>query len=154
MNEIDIFFMRKALQLAKEASDHGEVPVGAVAVQDNRIVGVGRNRVEAQNDPTAHAEMEAITAAANCLGEPRLPGLTLYVTLEPCIMCAGALVLARIKRLVFSVRDPKTGACGSIYRLHDDPRLNHRFYISEGVLANEVASLMSSFFEKLRAKSS
>jgi len=147
---LDRYFMGIALKLALEAAEAGEVPIGAVAVRDGQILGKGRNRTEATNDPTAHAEMEAITAAANALGDKRLEGVTLYVTLEPCSMCAGALVLARIERLVYAAEDPKAGACGSLYRLHDDPRLNHRFSITNGVLAEEASELLRSFFRRLR----
>ncbi len=150
MIELDRIYMDMALNLAKEAGREGEIPVGAVAVCDGVVVGKGQNRVERQNDPTAHAEIEAITAAANRLEKKNLNDVTLYVTLEPCSMCAGALVLARIKRVVYSVEDPKTGACGSIYRLHDDPNLNHSFPVSVGLMADEVNYLLKEFFEKLR----
>ena len=150
MFDIDQHFMRMALKLAEEAAREGEVPIGAVAVKEGLVLGKGRNRTEALNDPTAHAEMEAITAAANTLGDKRLDGVTLYVTLEPCSMCAGALVLARINRLVFAASDPKAGACGTLYRIHDDPRLNHRYLVTSGVLEEEAAGLLKEFFRKLR----
>lgn len=150
MIDRDSHYMRMALKLAEEAAREGEVPVGAVAVREGAILGKGRNRTEALHDPTAHAEMEAITAAANALGSKRLEGVELYVTLEPCTMCAGALILARVKRVVFGADDPKTGALGSMHRLHDDPRLNHQFQVRGGVLAEEAGELLRSFFQHLR----
>ncbi len=150
MLDLDRMYMGMALQLAAEAAEEGEVPIGAVAVKEGRILGKGRNRTEALNDPTAHAEMEAITAAANALGDKKLNGVTLYVTLEPCAMCAGALVLARVERVVFAAEDPKAGACGSLMRLHDDPRLNHRFLITSGVMEEESNALLRRFFQQLR----
>jgi tRNA(adenine34) deaminase len=146
----DNHWMRMALRQAMEAFDDGEVPIGAVAVKDNRLLGKGRNRTEALKDPTAHAEMEAITAATAALGEKQLNGVTLYVTLEPCSMCTGALVLARVERVVYGADDPKAGACGSLFRLHDDPRLNHRFLVSSGPLAEESAELLKDFFRMKR----
>ena len=150
MLDVDQYFMGMALKLAVEAAEDGEVPIGAVAVKDGRVLGKGRNRTEATNDPTAHAEMEAITAAANTLGNKRLDGVTLYVTLEPCSMCAGALVLARIERLVFAASDPKAGACGTLYRIHDDPRLNHSYHVTSGVMEEEDSHLLKTFFRRLR----
>lgn len=150
MLDVDQYFMGMALKLALEAAEDGEVPIGAVAVKEGRVLGKGRNRTEATNDPTAHAEMEAITAAANTLGDKRLDGVTLYVTLEPCSMCAGALVLARIERLVFAAEDPKAGACGTLYRIHDDSRLNHSFKVTSGIMAEEASHLLKSFFRRLR----
>ncbi|MBZ0264277.1 tRNA adenosine(34) deaminase TadA [bacterium] len=144
--------MQQAIQLAREAAEDGEIPVGAVAVLDNRIIGRGRNRTELLHDPTAHAEMEAITAAANNLENKRLEDVTLYVTLEPCPMCAGALVLARVRQVIYAVEDSKTGACGSIYRLHDDPHLNHQFVVRSGVMKDESTFLLDEFFKKLRNK--
>jgi tRNA(adenine34) deaminase len=148
--DLDRTYMSMALRLAVEAAEEGEVPVGAIAVKDGRILGKGRNRTESLHDPTAHAEMEAITAAANTLGDKRLDGVTLYVTLEPCPMCTGALVLARVERVVYAADDPKAGACGSLMRLHDDPRLNHQFIITAGVMAEEAGVLLQQFFSKLR----
>lgn len=152
MLDLDRTYMSMALRLAAEAAEEGEVPVGAVAVKEGRILGKGRNRTEALHDPTAHAEMEAITAAANALGDKRLDGVTLYVTLEPCSMCTGALVLARIERLVFAADDPKAGACGSLMRLHDDPRLNHNFLVTSGVMAEEASALLKEFFRRKRLR--
>lgn len=150
MLDVDRYYMQMALKLAAEAAEAGEVPIGAVAVKDGRILGKGRNRTEALHDPTAHAEMEAITAASDALGDKRLDGVTLYVTLEPCSMCAGALVLARIERLVYAAADPKAGACGTLFRLHDDPRLNHRYLVTSGVMEEEASFLLKEFFRRLR----
>jgi len=145
-------WMREALALARAAGDRGEVPVGAVAVLEDRIVGRGENARESSHDPTAHAELLAIQDAARALGRWRLTGVTLFVTLEPCAMCAGAMVLARVERVVFGARDPKAGACVSLYQLCSDPRLNHRVNITEGVLADDCAALLQVFFATQRAK--
>jgi len=143
-------FMRAAIAEAHTAGDEGDVPVGAVVVRDERIIGRGHNQRERLCDPTAHAEMIALTAAAAFLHTWRLEGCTLYVTLEPCTMCAGALILARVERLVFGTRDPKAGACVSLYSILSDERLNHRVAISEGVLAEECAVLLQEFFAEQR----
>lgn len=143
-------WMKEALALARQAGDRGEVPVGAVAVLDGRIVGRGANAREAAHDPTAHAELVAIQDAARTLGRWRLTGVTLVVTLEPCAMCAGAMVLARIDRLVYGASDPKAGAAGSLMDLTADPRLNHRFPVERGVLAAESSELLRSFFRARR----
>ncbi len=148
----DQAFMRAALTEAEAALDHEDVPVGAVVVHEGRIIGRGRNQREQLQDPTAHAEMIAITAAASHLSCWRLEGCTMYVTLEPCAMCAGALVLARISRLVFGARDPKAGACGSLFNLCADPRLNHRVEITEGVMAEDCSMILREFFAMQRAK--
>ena len=142
--------MREALDLAREAGARGEVPVGAVAVLDERIVGRGANARESARDPTAHAELLAIRDAARTLGRWRLTGVTLLVTLEPCAMCAGAMVLARIDRLVYAASDPKAGAAGSLMDLSADPRLNHRFPVERGVLADEAGELLRAFFRARR----
>jgi len=142
--------MREALALAGEAGARGEVPVGAVALLDGRIVGRGANARESANDPTAHAELLAIQDAARTLGRWRLTGVTLVVTLEPCAMCAGAMVLARIDRLVYAASDPKAGAVGSLLDLSQDPRLNHRFPVERGTLAEEAGELLRSFFRARR----
>src|SRR5512142_2857272 len=134
--------MREALVLAREAGERGEVPVGAVAVLEDRIVGRGANAREAARDPTAHAELLALQEAARTLGRWRLTGTTLVVTLEPCAMCAGAMVLARIDRLVFAAGDPKAGAVGSLMDLSADVRLNHRFPVERGLLAEEAGALL------------
>jgi tRNA(adenine34) deaminase len=145
-------WMRQALAEAKMALKKGEVPVGAVVVHEDKIIGRGYNQVEGLNDPTAHAEIIAIGAAATYLNSWRLSGASLYVTLEPCAMCAGALVLSRIDRLVFGAKDPKAGACGSLFNIVQDPRLNHMVQILSGVLERESGQLMQAFFEKLRQR--
>jgi tRNA(adenine34) deaminase len=147
---MDRKWMEEALALARDAGGRGEVPVGAVAVLDGRIVGRGANARESANDPTAHAELLAIQDAARTLGRWRLTGVTLYVTLEPCAMCAGAMVLARIDRLVYGASDPKAGAAGSLVDLTSDPRLNHRFPVERGVLAEEAGDLLRAFFRARR----
>lgn len=142
--------MRQAFREAEKAYELDEVPIGAVIVHNNRIIGRGYNQTERLQDPTAHAEILAITAAASYLGSRRLLDCTLYVTLEPCSMCAGAIVLARLPRLVYAAKDPKAGACGSLYEITSDPRLNHRALVCSGVLEAECAALLRSFFQKLR----
>ncbi len=149
--QMDEYFMRLALREAVEALDHDDVPVGAVMVHDGRAIARGRNQRELLADPTAHAEMIAITAAAEAMGTWRLDGCTLYVTLEPCPMCAGAIVQARIARLVFGATDPKAGACGSLYSITTDSRLNHRVPTQGGVLDAEAADLLRGFFAAQRA---
>lgn len=148
--EDDQRFMRRALNLAREAEAGGEVPVGAVLVRDGQVIGEGRNRPVAAADPTAHAEMEALRSAASHLENYRLSGTALYVTLEPCVMCAGALVLARVERLVFAARDLRFGAVRSKFRLADSDLLNHRLRVEEGLLAADAGSLLTNFFEKRR----
>lgn len=143
-------WMRHAIREAEKALAENEVPVGAVVVFENCIVGRGHNQVETLQDPTAHAEILAISAAANTLDSWRLDGCTLYTTLEPCAMCAGAIVLARISRLVFGAFDPKAGACGSLRNVVQDARLNHQVDVVSGVLEKEIAGLMQSFFHSLR----
>jgi tRNA(adenine34) deaminase len=145
--------MREALALAAEAALAGEVPVGAVAVLEGRVVGRGRNRREEDRDPTAHAELLALRDAARTLGRWRLTGVTLVVTLEPCAMCAGAMVLARVDRLVYGADDPKAGAVGSLMDLSTDPRLNHRFPVERGLLAEPCAEQLRAFFRLRRATS-
>lgn len=147
----DIIWMKEALTLAKQALDRDEVPVGAVVVCGNKIMGKGGNAPIAENDPTAHAEIAALREAARTMNNYRLPGCTLYVTLEPCAMCAGAIMHARIARLVFAAHDPKTGVAGSVINLFAEPRLNHHTEIVSGVLADESAELLSSFFQQRRA---
>jgi len=143
--------MERALELAREAARLGEVPVGAVAVKDGEVVGEAFNRREVDRDPLAHAELLALGQAARRLGAWRLTGVTLYVTLEPCAMCAGALVQARVTRLVFGARDPKAGAVGSLYDLARDPRHNHRVEVTAGVMEEESGALLKDFFRGLRA---
>lgn len=142
--------MRLAISEARSAARDGDVPVGAVVVVDGIVVARGRNEREKRSDPTAHAEMIAIREAAGALGSWRLEKATVVVTLEPCCMCAGALVAARVGELVFGAADPKAGACGSLYNLCVDPRLNHELSITAGVLASECGSLLSEFFADLR----
>ena len=143
-------YMQEAIDEAKAAGALGEVPVGAVVVVDGAIVGRGGNRRESAMDPTAHAEMIAIREAALAVGGWRLVGATLYVTQEPCPMCAGAIVNARIDRVVFGCDNPKAGAVRTLYRLLEDPRLNHRVQVDGGLLADECGRLLTSFFEDLR----
>jgi tRNA(adenine34) deaminase len=145
-------WMRLALEEARAALGHGDVPVGAVLVgADGTLLGRGRNRREQRADPTAHAELEALRAGAATLGGWRLDGTTLVVTLEPCAMCAGALVQARVARLVFGSDDPKAGAVTSLWDLVRDPRLPHRLEVRRGVLADECAALLGSFFRQRRS---
>jgi tRNA(adenine34) deaminase len=147
---MDERFMEEALALARAARSRGEVPVGAVVVKDGEIVGRGGNAPIATADPTAHAEIAALRDAARTLGNYRLPGCDLYVTIEPCAMCAGAILHARIRRAVFGARDPKTGACGSVVDLFAEPRLNHHATVTGGILAAECAELLSGFFSARR----
>jgi len=147
---LDERFVEAALAEARAAASDGEVPVGAVVVWEGRIIGRGRNRVETTQDPTAHAEILAIGAAAQTIKSWRLDEATIYVTLEPCHMCAGAIVLARIKRLVYGARDPKAGACGSLAMVPQDLRLNHRAEVQPGVLAEECGALLEHFFQSKR----
>ena len=143
--------MRRALDEARRAGEAGEVPVGAVVVAGGQVVASAGNRRESAGDPTAHAEILALQAAARSLGSWRLDGTTVYVTLEPCPMCAGALVAARVARLVFAAPDPKAGACGSLYNLCADPRLNHEIPVESGVLGSEAAELLSGWFAARRS---
>jgi len=144
-------WMREAIREARAAAEAGDVPVGAIVVREGEIIGRDRNRREAWGDPTAHAEILALREAAQTLGQWRLSGATLYCTLEPCCMCAGALVNARIERLIMGVREPKTGGAGSVYDLVRSPWLNHRLTeVISGVLSDEIEALMAAFFEGLR----
>ena len=143
--------MRRALDLAQEAREAGEVPIGAVITLDGAIIGEGYNRPISSHDPTAHAEVQAVRHAARCRGNYRLPGAVLYVTLEPCAMCAGAIMHARISRLVFGVSDPKTGACGSVVDLFSERRLNHHTHVIGGVLADDCGRLLREFFALRRS---
>jgi len=142
--------MRMALELAREAGNEDEAPVGAIVVVEDRVVGRGRNSPIAMSDPTAHAEILALREASAAMGNYRLPGSTMYATLEPCVMCAGALVAARVERLVFGARDLRFGGVRSKFRIADSEVLNHRVEIVEGVLGAECAELMKSFFEVRR----
>ena len=148
----DAFWMRDAIREARLAERKGEVPVGAVVVYDGQVIGRGHNLRELSQDPTTHAEMIAIREAANALGSWRLIDTTLYVTLEPCPMCAGALVNARVPRVVWGCNDPKAGATETLYTIGSDPRLNHRFESVGGVLAEECSALLTGFFAAIRAK--
>ncbi len=144
--------MGEAIALAREAGSRGEVPVGAVVVRDGAVIGRGGNATIAASDPTAHAEIAAMRDAGRALGNYRLPGASLYVTIEPCAMCAGAILHARIARVVFGARDPKTGACGSVVDLFAEPRLNHHATVVEGVRADECGALLSAFFAARRGR--
>ncbi len=144
--------MREALKEARRALEEDEVPVGAVIVSDGKIIGRGHNQIERLKDPTAHAEMIALTSAANFLNTKWLNGAFLYVTIEPCSMCAGALVLARIKNIYFGAKDSKTGACGSIVNIVNNKKLNHRIKVRSGILEEESASLLKEFFKQKRKK--
>lgn len=146
----DNYWMGKALHLARKAEAQGEVPIGALIVKDERIIGRGFNQRECRNDPSAHAEMIAIRQASRKLHAWRLVGTTLYVTLEPCPMCMGAILLARVERVVFGCLDPKAGAAGSLYNLGEDPRFNHRVELAGGVRKEECSEILSSFFRQLR----
>ncbi len=148
----DVTWMRHALDEARRATEHGDVPVGAVAVLDGAIIARAHNRREIDGDPTAHAELLAIREASRVIGHWRLEGVTLYCTLEPCAMCAGAMILARLPRLVVGAPDPKAGAGGSVMDLLAHPALNHRVEVTRGVLADEAADLLVRFFTRLRAE--
>lgn len=146
----DLIFMRQALDQAQNAWALGEVPVGAVVVKDGQVVATGFNQPIGTHDPTAHAEIMALRTAATLLGNYRLPGCELYVTLEPCVMCAGAMMHARLARVVFGATDPKTGACGSIVNLFEQERLNHHTEVTGGVLAQQCSQLLKDFFAERR----
>ena len=146
----DLYFMRHALQLAAQAAALGEVPVGAVLVRDDAVLGEGSNRPIGACDPSAHAEVVALRAAGVAIGNYRLPGSTLYVTLEPCVMCAGAIVQARIARVVYACDDPRAGAAGSVYDVLTGGRLNHHPVCESGLLAAESAALLRTFFRARR----
>ena len=145
--------MLEALKEAHKAFEKDEVPVGCVIVHAGHIIARGHNQVEMLKDPTAHAEMLALTSATNHIGSKWLNDAVLYVTIEPCSMCAGALVLARIKEVVYGADDPKTGACGSVFDIAHNKKLNHRIKVTKGVLQEECSSLVSEFFKKKRSKS-
>jgi tRNA(adenine34) deaminase len=146
----DAGFMRKALDEAEAALQHDDVPIGAVVVRDGEIIAAARNERELKNDPTAHAEVLALRAAAEVVGSWRLDGCTLYVTLEPCPMCAGACVLSRLGRLVYGPQDPRAGAAYSLYNIVQDPRLNHTVDLTTGVLEEECLDLLQTFFQARR----
>ena len=146
----DFEFMQAALAEARMAAEAGEVPIGAVVVREGEIVARGQNRVLRDVDPTAHAEIVALRAAAAALGNYRLDGCTLYVTLEPCAMCAGAMIHARVDRLVFAAADPKAGAVGSVLEVLNHPQLNHQMEVEQGILGDEAGELLRSFFRERR----
>src|SRR6058998_2990426 len=148
--DFDAARMRESLRLAVRASERGEVPVGALVVKNGKVIGRGYNAPISSKDPSAHAEIQALREATKKLGNYRLDGCSLYVTLEPCAMCAGAIMHARIARLVFGARDPKTGVCGSIIDLFAETRLNHHSAVIGGVLADDCAKLLSTFFAERR----
>jgi len=151
-DEKDKQFMKLAIEQAKIAEENGDVPIGAVIIYQNQIIGKAYNQREQLKDPTAHAEIIALTQAAAFLESWRLNDCTIYVTLEPCPMCAGALVLARMDRLVYGCDDPKTGAVKSLYNIVQDERLNHRLEVTSGVLADECSELLQEFFQKRRTE--
>jgi tRNA(adenine34) deaminase len=142
----DEYFMRLALREAERALEHDDVPIGAVVVHEGEVIGAGRNERELRQDPTAHAEMIALREASRALSSWRLMDAVLYITLEPCAMCAGAIVLARVSRVVFGATDPKAGAAGSVLDVLGEPRLNHRPDVAGGLLADEAAALLQDFF--------
>ena len=150
LESLDLFWMQHALQLAQQAEAEGEVPVGAVIVRDEQIVGEGWNRPITASDPTAHAEVNAMRDAAMRIGNYRLVNSTLYVTLEPCVMCAGALIHARIQRVVYGASEPRTGAAGSVFDVLQDKRHNHSVEVHGGVLAEDCAKLLKEFFQSRR----
>lgn len=147
---VDEKFMRRALSLANKAAEHGEVPVGAVLVSEGEVVGEGWNQPIGASDPSAHAEIVALRQAAALLGNYRLPGTTLYVTLEPCVMCAGAIIHARVKRLVYAAPDPKTGAAGSVFDIFSSGKVNHIVAVDGGTMEQECGELLRQFFSSRR----
>ena len=149
----DEYFMRMALAAASQAKALGEVPVGAVLVREGEVIATGFNQPIGQHDPSAHAEIAALRVGAKKLANYRMPGCTLYVTLEPCAMCAGAMMHARLTRVVYGAADPKTGACGSIVNLFAEEKLNHHTAVTGGVLSDECSSVLSSFFAERRLQS-
>ncbi|MDH5446219.1 MAG: tRNA adenosine(34) deaminase TadA [Gammaproteobacteria bacterium] len=151
-DSLDLFWMQHALELAKRAADEGEVPVGAVLIKNNEVIGEGWNRPIASHDPSGHAEINAMRAASEKLANYRLVDSTLYVTLEPCVMCAGAIIHARIKRLVYGATEPRTGAVESVFNVLTDERHNHKVEVTGGLLGGESASLLQDFFRARRVK--
>lgn len=145
-------YMQEALKEARKAFEEDEVPVGAVVVYDGKVIARGHNQIERLKDPTAHAEMLALTSATNYLNTKWLNAASIYVTIEPCSMCAGALVLSRIKEVYFGAKDPKTGACGSVINITNNKKLNHRIKVKSGILEKECADLLKEFFKKKRKK--
>jgi tRNA(adenine34) deaminase len=153
-NERDLEFMQLALEQAQLAKASGEVPVGAVLVSNNQVIAAGHNQPITQNDPSGHAEMLALRAAGQNLGNYRLPDTTLYVTLEPCVMCSGAIMHARVSRLVYGARDPKTGCVHSVLNLFDNQQLNHHTIVDGGILENQCAQVLKDFFKERRSQNS
>ena len=152
MGKIDEIYMSEAIKEAQKALEEEEVPVGAVVVHKGKIIARGHNQVECLKDPTAHAEMLALTSATNYLNAKWLNGASMYVTIEPCSMCAGALVLSRLKNLYFGAKDPKAGACGSLINIVNHKKLNHRIKVKGGILKEECGNLLKEFFKKKRNK--
>ena len=152
MIEADINYMQIALSLGRQAAQNGEVPVGAIVVKDGIVIGRGSNAPITLHDPTAHAEIIAMREAAQYIGNYRLVGCTLYVTLEPCAMCSGTIQHARVAKLVYGASDPKTGACGSVINLMNEPKLNHHCEVISGVLAQECGAVLTEFFKQRRLK--
>lgn len=150
MPQSDQYWMKKALALAEKAQQQGEVPVGAIVVRDDEVLGEGWNQPISNNDPTAHAEIQALRAASQAVKNYRLPDATLYITLEPCVMCAGAIIHARIKRLVFAATEPKTGAAGSCFDIFNTPQLDHHVSCEHGILAKHSGELLHTFFRNRR----
>jgi tRNA(adenine34) deaminase len=153
-NERDLEFMQLALEQAQFAKASGEVPVGAVLVANDNVIATGHNQPITQNDPSGHAEMLALRAAGQTLGNYRLPDTTLYVTLEPCMMCSGAIMHARVSRLVYGARDPKTGCVHSVLNLFDNQQLNHHTIVEGGILENQCAQVLKDFFKERRSQNS
>ena len=151
-NELDTYFMNLALAQAKKAEELDEVPIGAVVVYENQVIAQGYNRREVDNDPAGHAEFIAMKQASEKLGVWRLSGCTVYVTLEPCLMCAGLMYQARIDRCVYGAADPKAGALGSLYSINEDDRLNHTFDVTSGVCSQECATVLRTFFQNKRKR--
>jgi len=153
MSENDLHWMRHAIELARQGQESGEVPVGAVIVKDDQVVGEGWNQPIGQHDPSAHAEMVALRQAGKTLNNYRLLDTTLYVTLEPCVMCAGAIIHARVGRVVYGANDPKAGAAGSVVDIFANPRINHHVAVEGGLLATECGDLLTQFFKAKRRQS-
>ena len=153
MSEDDLRWMRHAIELARQGQIHGEVPVGAVIIKDNQVIGEGWNQPIGLHDPSAHAEMVALREAGKILSNYRLLDTTLYVTLEPCVMCAGAIIHARVGRVVYGARDPKAGAAGSVVDIFSNPKINHHVAVQGGLLATECGDLLTQFFKAKRSLS-
>lgn len=150
-DSLDLFWMQRAIELARQAEQHGEVPVGAVLIRDDTIIGEGYNSPICRHDPTAHAEIVALRDAAQRTGNYRLLNSTLYVTLEPCVMCVGALVHARVSKVIFGAHEPRTGAAGSVFDILQSPAHNHHVQVQGGLMQEECAAIMTGFFRKRRS---